>query len=213
MTDWACRQDRLDVLDAIQGAKMKVLRIFISPTGQNFKNTGSVSMPDIEPNTVGVWDDTQLKAIDQLMVEAQARGIKLTIAIHDRYQLGCWGSDAYVSKYKLPAVDCNTQPASANNVEFWYSDKNCISDFQNRIRHVLEHKNTLISRSPAWKDLSSHIFSFNIQNEGQGHLNNNIPPHPSWWCDRAGFMRDIMGSSKVLISTGKWPCLEMSCYD
>ncbi|KAL7769833.1 hypothetical protein ACKLNR_001217 [Fusarium oxysporum f. sp. zingiberi] len=196
------QQDRLDVLDAIQDANLKVLRIFISPTGQNFKNTGSIAMPDIEPQTVGVWDDTQLRAIDQLMVEAQARGIKLTIAIHDRYQLGCWGSDAYVSKYKLPAVDCNTQPASANNVEFWYSDKNCISDFQNRIRHVLEHKNTLISGSPAWKDLNSHIFAFNIQNEGQGHLNNNIPPHPSWWCDRAGFMRGIMGSSKVLISTG-----------
>ncbi|GKU08376.1 glycoside hydrolase family 5 protein [Fusarium langsethiae] len=195
-------QDRLDVLDAIQDANLKVLRIFISPTVQNFKNTGSISMPDIEPNTVGVWDDTQLEAIDKLMVEAQARNIKLTIAIHDRYQLGCWGRDAYVSKYNLPAVDCNTQPASANNVEFWYSDKNCISDFENRIRHVLEHKNTLISGSPAWKDLSSHIFAFNIQNEGQGHLNNNIPPHPSWWCDRAGFMRSIMGSSKVLISTG-----------
>jgi hypothetical protein len=37
-------------------------------------------------------------------------------------------------------------------------------------------------------------------------LNNNIPPHPSWWCDRAGFMRGIMGSSKVLISTGKSLC-------
>lgn len=31
-------------------------------------------MPDVEPETVGVWDDTQLEAIDQLMVEAQARG-------------------------------------------------------------------------------------------------------------------------------------------
>ncbi|KAF5557198.1 glycoside hydrolase [Fusarium phyllophilum] len=179
------QQDRLDVLDAIKDANLKVLRIFISPTGQNFKNTGSITMPDIEPQTVGVWDDTQLKAIDQLMVEAQARGIKLTIAT------------SLAAGEVMPM--CQT---SANNVEFWYSDKNCISDFQNRIRHVLEHKNTLISGSPAWKDLNSHIFAFNIQNEGQGHLNNNIPPHPSWWCDRAGFMRGIMGSSKVLISTG-----------
>jgi mannan endo-1,4-beta-mannosidase len=36
---------------------------------------GSIEMPDIEPHTVGVWDDTQLEAIDQLMVEAQPRGL------------------------------------------------------------------------------------------------------------------------------------------
>jgi hypothetical protein len=30
-------------------------------------------MPDIEPNQVGTYDDTQLRAIDQLMVEARER--------------------------------------------------------------------------------------------------------------------------------------------
>jgi mannan endo-1,4-beta-mannosidase len=32
-------------------------------------------MPDIEPHTVGVWNDTQLNAIDQLMLETKARGV------------------------------------------------------------------------------------------------------------------------------------------
>jgi mannan endo-1,4-beta-mannosidase len=68
------RADRLSVLDAIQAANLKVLRLFISETFENFKRTGSVYMPDIEPETVGVYDDTQLEAIDQLMVEAQERG-------------------------------------------------------------------------------------------------------------------------------------------
>jgi mannan endo-1,4-beta-mannosidase len=63
------------VLDAIKDAKLKTLRIFISQTLQNNKNTGSVAMPDIEPQTVGTWDDTQLRAIDQLMVEARERGM------------------------------------------------------------------------------------------------------------------------------------------
>lgn len=31
-------------------------------------------MPDIEPEEVGRFDDTQLEAIDQLMVEAHERG-------------------------------------------------------------------------------------------------------------------------------------------
>jgi mannan endo-1,4-beta-mannosidase len=64
----------LEVLDAIQAADLKVLRLFISETFENFKNTGSVYMPDIEPKQVGQFDDTQLAAIDQLMVEAHERG-------------------------------------------------------------------------------------------------------------------------------------------
>jgi mannan endo-1,4-beta-mannosidase len=54
---------------------LKVLRLFISETFENFKNTGSSYMPDIEPKQVGEFDDMQLKAIDQLMVEAHERGI------------------------------------------------------------------------------------------------------------------------------------------
>lgn len=80
------------VLDAVKDAKLKTLRIFISHTLQNNKDTGSVNMPDIEPQQVGTYDDTQLRAIDQLMLEARERGIKLVIAMHDRYQLGCWGN-------------------------------------------------------------------------------------------------------------------------
>ena len=68
------RSDRLQVLDTIQKADLKVLRIFISETFENFKNTGSVYMPDIEPDHIGQFDDTQLTAIDQLMVEAHERG-------------------------------------------------------------------------------------------------------------------------------------------
>jgi mannan endo-1,4-beta-mannosidase len=62
------------VLDAVQAANLKVLRLFISETFENFKRTGSGYMPDIEPQNVGVYDDTQLEAIDQLMVEAHDRG-------------------------------------------------------------------------------------------------------------------------------------------
>jgi mannan endo-1,4-beta-mannosidase len=68
------RSERLQVLDAIQAADLKVLRLFISETFENFKNTGSVYMPDIEPEQVGLFEDTQLEAIDQLMVEAHERG-------------------------------------------------------------------------------------------------------------------------------------------
>jgi hypothetical protein len=111
-------------------------------------------------------------------------------------------SDTYVSKYKLPAIDCAQKPAAQNDVTFFYQDSSPIFDFDNRLTHILQHKNQLLSGSPQWKDLSDYIFSFNIQNEGQGHLRNNIAPAPQWWCDRSKKMRSVMGSSAILISTG-----------
>ncbi|KAF9884875.1 hypothetical protein FE257_000942 [Aspergillus nanangensis] len=195
--------NRTQVLDAVQAANLKAIRIFISYTPENNKDTGSVYMPDIEPDVVGRYDDTQLKAIDQLMVEAHERDIKLIITLHDRYQLGCWGNDTYVTKYDLPALDCATGSASANDVTSWYKNPRAIRDFDNRIQHCLEHRNRFIRGSPKWKDLAEYIFAFDIQNEGQGHLNQNIAPVPKWWCDRSRFMRSIMGRrSKVLIGTG-----------
>lgn len=136
------------------------------------------------------------------------------IAIHDRYQLGCWGNDSYVTKYNLPAIDCGTTDASLNNVTSWYLNPDAIHDFDNRIEHVLTHKNELLPNSPQWKDLSDYIFAFNIENEAEGHLNNNIAPVPEWWCDRSKFMRGIMGNSKVLISTGTHfpPVLQLSSF-
>lgn len=68
------RSDRIEVLDAIQAAGLRTLRLFISYTPADNKATGSVLMPDIEPQIVGTYDNTQLEAIDQLMVEAHERG-------------------------------------------------------------------------------------------------------------------------------------------
>jgi mannan endo-1,4-beta-mannosidase len=108
-----------------------------------------------------------------------------------------------VDKYNLPALDCSYGKASDNDVTAWYANPESVFDFDIRIAHILEHSNPLIEGAPQWKDLSDHIFSFNIQNEGQGHLDNNTAPVPEWWCDRAKSMREIMGHSDVLVSTGE----------
>jgi len=63
-------------------------------------------VPDVEPDTVGVYNDTILERLDDLMQEASVRGIKLTVALHDRWSLGCWRSDAYQRKYNLTQVSC-----------------------------------------------------------------------------------------------------------
>lgn len=51
--------------------------------------------------------------------------IKLVIAMHDRYSLGCWGTDAYVKKYNLPVTGCtNGVPDSST----FYTNSNAIAD-------------------------------------------------------------------------------------
>jgi mannan endo-1,4-beta-mannosidase len=41
-------------------------------------------MPDIEPQEVGEFDDTQLAAIDQLMIEAHERGTVIFSSVDSR---------------------------------------------------------------------------------------------------------------------------------
>lgn len=71
------------------------------------------------------------------------------------------------------------------------------------MKHIVNHRNAHLGNKK-WSELASHIYAFNIQNEGQGHLNNNNAPVPNWWCDRAKQMRNEMGkgSTVPLISTG-----------
>jgi len=91
--------DRHDVLDAIQGAGFKVVRIFVASVGANNKGSSNRAVNDgassssssssspllpalahpllsraVEPSAVGAYDDTILELIDQLMVDCKARG-------------------------------------------------------------------------------------------------------------------------------------------
>ena len=113
--------DRLAHLAAMRAASMKVVRIFISGVGAHAKGSSSVATPDLEPTTVGVFDDTILHRIDQLMLEASQHGIRLDISCHDRYALGCWSEDAYYAKYRFPSgyPNCNAQK---NDVHAFYQN-------------------------------------------------------------------------------------------
>ena len=52
-------------------------------------------MPHFEPETWGIYDYTVLESINRLMRKVKGYGIKLIIALHDRYALGCYSCDAY----------------------------------------------------------------------------------------------------------------------
>lgn len=99
--------DQVAILDAMRACGMRVVRVFIQDIPANLKGSGNRAVPDVE-YPVGIWNDAVLEAIDAVMPLVQARGMKMIIAMHDRYSLGCWSYDAYATKYKIqPTTDCN----------------------------------------------------------------------------------------------------------
>ena len=82
--------DQVSILTALKAAHVQVVRIFISGVGAGSKGSSSSGVNDLEQTYVGVYDDTVLLVIDKIMSKVSSFGIRLIIAIHDRYSLGCW---------------------------------------------------------------------------------------------------------------------------
>ncbi|EGO01166.1 glycoside hydrolase family 5 protein [Serpula lacrymans var. lacrymans S7.3] len=186
--------DRSAVLDAMQSANMKLLRIFITQVAAGAKGSSATAVNDLETVAVGQYDDTILGMIDTLASEAHSRDIKLVIAMHDRYALGCWTTDAYVAKYNLPATNCVTGVPDSS---IFYTNSDAIADYDNRLEHILNYQSP--NFGVPWSQLSDAIFAFEVENEAMGHMN---VVAPTWWCDRATTIRNVLGSYGIQISTG-----------
>mmetsp|Transcript_138792 Transcript_138792/g.351813 ORF Transcript_138792/g.351813 Transcript_138792/m.351813 type:complete len:512 (+) Transcript_138792:77-1612(+) len=185
-------------LDRMKAAGLKVLRIFISATPADYKKSGSHAVKDLETDHVGApYDDTILGMIDDLMVETHSRGIKLDIAMHDRYALGCWSVDGYVTTYNLPNGCCKCD-TTINQPSAFYVDPSIQQAFDNRLTHILNHPNPHF-QNRSWSQLSEAILSFAPENEAQGHLNSI---DWGWWCRRAQIIKKHVGTSGILVSTG-----------
>lgn len=91
--------DRIPLLDAARDGGITVLRIFLTEIDynvrpnagaghademrQNWKGCQAFTVPDLEQDGLGQYNDRVLELVDSLMVECLERGIKLTIAVAD----------------------------------------------------------------------------------------------------------------------------------
>lgn len=187
---------RHQVLDAMKAAGMQYLRIFLTEVGAESKGSNSIAVPDVEPKEVGTYDDTILESIDQLMVDASQRGIKLLIALHDRYAVGFWNTDAYA--YKFGVVSGGSGAQQVADASSYYTSTQAQQAIDNRITHVLNHKNAKMGNK-AWKDLSEGIFAFEAENEPMGHMDD---VDNNWVCDRSKTIKGLVGNSGIMITTG-----------
>ena len=145
-------EQRDTTLNAIRAAGLRVVRVILS---------------QVEPHVVGQYDDTILARLDDLLFQASARRLKVTLALHDRWALGCTSTDAYARKYHLQVVaNCTPQGANARGndpARFYDSGR---VDFKARIAHVLGY----VSRHTgmplgAWDDA---LLSVEAQHEAYG---------------------------------------------
>ncbi|KAJ3202416.1 hypothetical protein HDU82_007369 [Entophlyctis luteolus] len=181
--------DQESLLTSLQSAGVTKIRIFITSFAAGGKSTNSVGADDLETTTVGVYDDTILDQIDQLMLRMSNYGMQLLICMHDRWSLtNEWGyCDGYCQKYSY------TQ---------FYTSSAAAADFDNRLAHVVQHRNPYMNNQ-MYKDLSSVIYAVEIQNEAQGTGNTGGGiVDKNWWCNRATALKNVMGSSAVKVSTG-----------
>ncbi|KAJ7024988.1 glycoside hydrolase family 5 protein [Mycena alexandri] len=177
--------DRLAILNGMQAAGMKVLRTWVTGVGAGQKASDNIFVPDLEANGIGNYDDTVLNLIDQLMVDAHARGIKLLIGMHDKNALQA--GDIYGATY---------------GVDGFYTNPVAINAFNQRITHILNiHKNALLGNQP-WSDLSAYIFGLEPQNEPMIFDQSFYLSHLSWICNAAQQIRNNVGDPNQLIFTG-----------
>ncbi|KAJ3782161.1 glycoside hydrolase family 5 protein [Lentinula aff. detonsa] len=177
--------DRIALLDGMQAAGMKVLRTWVSGQSAGQKGSDSVAVPDLEANGIGNYDDTILNLIDQLMVDAHARGIKLLIGMYDQNSLQA--GDIYGSTY---------------GVEGFYTNADAINAFNQRITHILNiHKNSLLDDQP-WSELGGYVFGYEAQNEPMIFDQSFYLDHLSWICNSALQIRNNVGDTDQLIFTG-----------
>eukprot|EP00798_Chlamydomonas_sp_ICE-L_P031538 gene31538-6723_t len=215
--------EQAKVLDAMQSAGMEVIRIFINRIDAEAKGSNCITVPDLEDTRVGAayddtilnaidalmvqdigvgapYDDTILKAIDALMVQVVKRKMKLIIAMHDRYSLGCWGKDGYVTKYNIPTTEACDTDTAANNIIQFYNNPAAAADMDKRFAHILDHQNPFFNNRP-WSSLSEAILGFDIQNEAQAHSPNRVIANRDWICSRAKLVKPKL-SAGILVMTG-----------
>lgn len=186
-------------LKAMSDWGLKVLRIFIDTVPRNHKNTKSQFVDFLEPDHMGPPYKTQvLDLINDLMVRAHDYGVKLAIAMHDRYSLGCYACDGYQKELGLFCAPAhNKKCGPLNDASEFYTNATAISYYDQRLEFILKYRNLHFNKT--WGELKEVVAMFEVQNEAHG-----FDPRPwpnDWHCERAKVMKAHMDPA-IYIGTG-----------
>ena len=185
----ACsRAHRQRALSSMAHGHLKVVRVFITNIeGWRAKGCGGEASRDIEPREVGEWDDDQLRSLDDLFLDAHRHGVKINLAPHDRWALGCWQTDAYVKKYNLP-VSRGCNEAWKNKAYAFYTNESAFEDYSKRLAHILNYPSRHFNGRKLG-EIHQVLWGVDVENEALGHLSVSSPALAAWVCKASEVVR------------------------
>ena len=190
---WACNTEiQKNYLTRMSDANMSVIRTFVTGYNKPWEMDHCDFYDDIESNGVGVWNNTILDRIDDLVILANSYHIKVTLTFHSR-QSFYDPYESYVHEFNIPNVEYGTyQPL--NN---FYANSSAHHKFKARQKHILNYASKTGLR---WKDMNDYFFSFESQNEEQ--FKNSDKIQFDWLCDMATHIKKF--TNIQVTSGGGW---------
>ncbi|MCJ1440647.1 MAG: hypothetical protein MMC23_001133 [Stictis urceolatum] len=193
--------DQANYINTLAGYGAKVIRIWVTGISSGCQKGSNVqaNIPNLEEQGIGRYDDTVLEALDKVLAQMAAKGMKAIISPHDGNAFGYNSCDAYCKQYGSGQSDQNSGAK-------FYQDQTAMQQIDARYEHILNYVSP--SSNKKWGDWSDAIFAFDIQNEpfqqASDLAGQNDPS--DWLCGRAGNMKKNMGGSNstggVLLATG-----------
>ncbi|KAL2066655.1 hypothetical protein VTL71DRAFT_2727 [Oculimacula yallundae] len=188
-------EEQAAYIKSLKGFGTKVVRLWVTGGSDGCAKSSNTHSVPVYETTIGQYNTGTLAALDSVLSQLHAAGIKAIISPHDANLLppsgsstGYNGIDIYGSTYK--------------SSDAFYASNTAKQQYDNRLASILNYRSPAFGK--AWKDLSEVILAFDIQNEpmiaSPGKASNNDPD--DWLCGRAGNMKKLIGSSGVKIATG-----------
>ncbi|MCJ1307316.1 hypothetical protein MMC25_000962 [Agyrium rufum] len=178
ITSWVQQVDSL-------GAK--VVRLWVTGISSGCLESISVnSITDIE-TSLGKHNNASLIAIDNVLAQLTAAGIKAIISPHNANDLSGSNCDAYCHAY---------------GCDGFYTQAKAASDYDARLQYILDFVSPHFGKP--WSQLSEAILAFDVENEPMIACNDvakNGDPQ-GWLCGRAKTIAGLTNGSGVKVATG-----------
>ncbi len=192
---------------------LNVLRVFLLSTdGMGYPGEADCDfLQDVE-NPVGTYQQDTINRINKMFAIGKEYNIKFIVSLHDRWSLGCWRRDAYVTKYNIPY---EAQPSQCtqltvnnpNNPSQFYNDVNIRNDFKNRLQYLMNVNNPWLNKT--WANMDDVIFAWEPQNEPQ--RGTSTPQNDDWICEMSAWLKRF---TKIPIgSGGGWESIYIPLVD
>jgi mannan endo-1,4-beta-mannosidase len=183
--------DQATYINKLASYEAKVVRLWVTGVSQGCQKGSNVatSIADFE-STIGQYNYDTLAALDAVLAQTSAKGIKAIISPHD-------GNDIHDSSTSGNGCDiyCQTYGTS------FYSNSNAQSQYDARISAILNYKSP--SSGKTWGTWSDAILAFDLENEPFQFTDDGANNDPSGWlCGRAQNFKKNLNNSTIKVATG-----------